>query len=223
MRFITPAQCRAARAILDWSQPDLAKECDIHVQTISGFESGNNTPTKRTLETITLCFEEAGIEFMEGDGLRRRLSEITRLTGAGGFETFLDDVYNTSIQNGKPDSRSEVFLSNVKHGNWIKWMGEEKWAKHVKRMTESKELLDVRIIVEDGDRNFPAKAYSQYKWFPKVLFNDKSFYSYSDKLAFLNFQKEEVEILIMRQKEFAEGYRNLFRLVWDYVAKTPKS
>lgn len=39
MIIIIPAQCRAARALLNWSQPDLAERWDMHVQTISAFEN----------------------------------------------------------------------------------------------------------------------------------------------------------------------------------------
>ena len=79
----------------------------------------------------------------------------------------------------------------------------------------------MRIIVQEGDWNFPAKSYSQYKWFPEASFNDKSFYSYHDKLAFLNFKEDDVEIVIMRQPEFAEGYRTMFRICWDNFATAP--
>ncbi len=221
MHLLSPSQCRAARALLDWNQPDLAAKCGIHVQTISGFEQGLTTPSQKTLQTIASVFEEGGIEFFDGDGIRRRVSEITQLSGEEGFSKFLDDVYNTCMEHGTKDKKAEVFLSNVMHRNWIKWMGEDRWQNHVRRMTEGKDVMHVRILVREGDEEFPAKDYAQYKWFPKPLFNDKSFYSYHDRLAFLNFQNGNVDILIMRQKEFAAGYRNLFRAVWDYVAKNP--
>ncbi len=199
----------------------MAKHSQIHVQTISAFEKGNSTPSKRTLKRITKVLEDSGIEFMDHDGLRRKQSELVRFQGADGFESFLDDVYLTAIRTGTKDTPCEIFLSNVYHPNWIKWLGKEKWANHVKRMTEARDIMDVRIIIKEGDINFPASAYSKYKCFPVKFFNDKSFYSYEDKLAFLNFQKENVEITIMRQPEFAHGYRVLFKIAWDYFAKSP--
>jgi len=54
------------------------------------------------------------------------------------------------------------------------------------------------------------------------MFNDKSFYSYHDKLAFLNFKGDDVEITIIQQPAFAEGYRNLFRIAWDHFAMEPE-
>ena len=90
-----------------------------------------------------------------------------------------------------------------------------------KPMAENKDIMDVRIIVRENDWDFPASAYSQYKWVPAKMFNDKSFYSYHDKLAFLNFKGDDVEIMIIRHPDFAEGYRNLFRISWDQVATFP--
>jgi hypothetical protein len=100
-------------------------------------------------------------------------------------------------------------------------MGKDKWELHTQRMTEKKHLMDVRILVKEGDTHFPAAGYSRYKWIPATLFNDKSFYSYHDKLAFLNFKADDVQITIIQQAEFAEGYRNLFRATWERVAIDP--
>lgn len=220
MKIITPSQCRAARALLNWGQPELGQRCSIHKQTISNFESERSTPSKGTLEKIIDVFELAGVEFIKG-GARER-DHVTTLTGRDGFSAFLDDVYQTATQNGSKKTPCEIYLSNVIHDNWIKWMGAEKWKKHIKRMTDNKDIMDVRIIVKEGDNNFPAESYSQYKWFPAPLFNDKSFYSYHDKLAFLNFEKDDVKITIMRQFEFAEGYRTLFEIAWNQAKTPPK-
>ena len=37
---LTPAQCRAARALLDWTQDELAERAEVSRGTIRGFESG---------------------------------------------------------------------------------------------------------------------------------------------------------------------------------------
>jgi transcriptional regulator with XRE-family HTH domain len=222
MHYLTPSQCRAARGLLDWSQPDLASRCDIHIQTISSFEKSLTTPSKRTLKKISDVFESQNIEFLESDGLRRKESPIICMRGRDGFQAFLDDVYNTAIEYGTSEKPVEIYLSNVHHLNWIKWMGEDLWHNHVDRMTRDKALMDVRIIVREGDKNFPAAAYSKYKWVPEKIFNEKSFYSYHNKLAFLNFQHDDVEITIIQQVDFANGYRQLFLAMWDNIARDPK-
>jgi len=74
---ITPAQCRAARALLNWAQADLAKDAHVASKTISDFEKGARIPRSENLEAIKVAFEKAGIEFISenGGGVGVRLKE----------------------------------------------------------------------------------------------------------------------------------------------------
>jgi predicted transcriptional regulator len=66
--MITPAQCRAARGLLAWSQQDLAKEAGVGIVTVHQLEAGTSEPRRATLEVIRRAFERAGVEFIEGNG-----------------------------------------------------------------------------------------------------------------------------------------------------------
>jgi len=71
------AQLRAARAMLNWSQSELALRADMSVETIKRLESMPDTlaATKvSTLNAITSAFSDAGVEFTNGDapGVRLR-------------------------------------------------------------------------------------------------------------------------------------------------------
>ncbi|MDH4990849.1 transcriptional regulator [Aquamicrobium lusatiense] len=70
--MITPAQCRAARALLDWSQQRLAEQSKIGNATIRNFEGDKSTPQHATLDVLRRTFESAGIEFLNGTGVRLR-------------------------------------------------------------------------------------------------------------------------------------------------------
>jgi transcriptional regulator with XRE-family HTH domain len=77
----TRAQCRAARALLNWSQEDLVVRAKITKKTIADFERGATRPRTQTLAQLVSAFETAGIEFLNGDrpGVRfRRKSRRTR-------------------------------------------------------------------------------------------------------------------------------------------------
>lgn len=220
--MITTAQIRGARGILNWSQGDLSDRTDISATSIGSIENGLTQPRESTLAIIQKAFEDAGVEFLGLEGIRFRTSYVQNFSGEKGFSDFLDDVFQTAIIHGTKQKPTKIYLSNVVHENWIKWMGKDRWANHTKRMTEHKDVMDVRIIVKEGDNNFPAAAYSQYKWFPEELFNDRSFYSYHDKLAFINFFEDDVQITVIQQAAFSEGYRTLFDIAWDKVAMSPK-
>lgn len=219
----TIEQIRAARALIGWSQKDLADHSGLSQTGIARIENGTNKPNSSTISRITDAFDKADIAFIGDSGVRKRTNEVRILRGKNAMSDFLDDVYEVSAAYGTVDNPTEVFLSNVVHQNWVKWMGEERWREHTERMTKGRNIMDVRIIIKEGDRNFPASAYSKYKWIEEKFFNEKSFYSYHDRLAFLDFGEDELTISIMKQPDFARGYRDLFLIAWNTLAHEPPS
>ncbi|MCJ2131269.1 helix-turn-helix transcriptional regulator [Methylobacterium sp. E-045] len=65
---MTRDQCRAARALLDWTQDQLAEASSVSKKTLADFESGKRTPYDRTLSDVQRAFETAGIEFIPENG-----------------------------------------------------------------------------------------------------------------------------------------------------------
>jgi transcriptional regulator with XRE-family HTH domain len=64
---MSPEQCRAARAWLDWSQLDLAKKAGVSGSTIRDFEAGRRIPIANNLKAIRQALEEAGMHFLFSD------------------------------------------------------------------------------------------------------------------------------------------------------------
>ena len=70
------AQLRAARALLDWNQTELANKAGVSVETIKRLERivGSLEATKvSTLDAITKALNKAGVEFTNGDAPGVRL------------------------------------------------------------------------------------------------------------------------------------------------------
>jgi len=65
---IFPEQSRAARALLNWSQAELAKKAKVAKQTLADFERSARQPYERTLADIRAALERAGIEFIAENG-----------------------------------------------------------------------------------------------------------------------------------------------------------
>ena len=78
---ITPRQIRAARAMLEIKQRDLARAAGISLATLNNIERGVADPRSSTLAAIERTLKEAGIE-VEEDGLLEevRLHRIARPT-----------------------------------------------------------------------------------------------------------------------------------------------
>ena len=65
---VSPAQCRAARGLLGWSQSDLSEASKTATKTVADFERGARVPYPRTLEDIREALETAGVEFIDENG-----------------------------------------------------------------------------------------------------------------------------------------------------------
>jgi DNA-binding transcriptional regulator YiaG len=62
---MTPEQCRAARAWLNWSQDALAKAASVGVSTVRDFEAGRREPTRNNLTAMKAVLETGGISFID--------------------------------------------------------------------------------------------------------------------------------------------------------------
>lgn len=212
----TIEQIRAARALIGWSQGDLAEHAGLSQTGIARIENGTNQPNSSTIAKITGAFDKADVEFIGETGVKKRTGEVRTLRGSEGFREFMDDVYKVASEVG-----GEIVLHSANPQNWVKWMGEEAYKNHAKRMADLHERIQVKITVEEGNTNFIASSFAEYRWFTKDLFKEQSFYAYGSKLAFISFTDNDVQIQILDKKEFSEGFRLLFDIAWDNVAKNP--
>lgn len=80
LAMITPAQCRAARGLVGWSQQDLAGHAGVGTVAIHQLESGTSQPRRATLDVIRRAFESAGVDFIDenggGAGVRLRKPQV---------------------------------------------------------------------------------------------------------------------------------------------------
>jgi transcriptional regulator with XRE-family HTH domain len=78
--MITPAQLRAARALLDWSRAKCGEIVGISCETVKNIEQGKFVPTAATVEKIVNNFSSFGVEFLIQHGVSLR---DTSLQGGG--------------------------------------------------------------------------------------------------------------------------------------------
>ena len=79
-RVITPAQIRAARALIGWTQAALARASGVSEIAIKNLERGATDPRVSTINNIERAFDQAGVVFLDigearGGGRGVRLKE----------------------------------------------------------------------------------------------------------------------------------------------------
>jgi transcriptional regulator with XRE-family HTH domain len=83
---MNPAQCRAARALLGMTQPELAHEARLGLSTVVDFEKTRRQVSNEAIAAIREAFERIGVEFIDenGGGPGVRLRKRQRPRGSRG-------------------------------------------------------------------------------------------------------------------------------------------
>jgi transcriptional regulator with XRE-family HTH domain len=74
---MNPAQSRAARGLLEWSQDDLARKAGLGLSTVRDFETRRREVSTQAVTAIRRALEGAGVQFIAagksgGPGVRLR-------------------------------------------------------------------------------------------------------------------------------------------------------
>jgi transcriptional regulator with XRE-family HTH domain len=71
---MSPAQCRAARSLIDIKQPELAIAAGLGLSTVVDYERGRRVVAQKSIDAMRSALEAAGVEFTNGGqpGVRLR-------------------------------------------------------------------------------------------------------------------------------------------------------
>jgi len=96
--ILLAAQCRAGRALVEWSLERLAQACSVDLQVLKEFEARFRRPDPETLSRIRAVLTDAGVAFVDENGggagarlklSRKELRALSRWEGEGGS---LEDI-----------------------------------------------------------------------------------------------------------------------------------
>lgn len=209
-------QIAAARSLLGWSQADLADRASVSKPSIIRIEKDLMGVKDEIRQSIETAVNDNGIIFTH-KGVQEKSIEIQKYSGSDGFRKFMWDVYNTANDQG-----GDIRLFNARPEYWYKWLGKEWYQEHAARMATLSDKITFHAISRENDHLFIAAPFGEYRWFPKELFNEKAFYAYGNKLGFLNFEKDTLEIFVIEQSDFTNGFKVLFEIAWEKMAIIPK-
>lgn len=206
----TIEQIRAARALIGWSQKDLADHADLSQTGVARIENGTNQPNSSTIAKIRAAFDKAGVEFLDSSGVKKRVNEIKVLKGVEGFRILMDDVYNTAKSKG-----GKISILNGTPSAFLKWLDHDWYMMHAARMTKIKSNYDFRIVAaRDESGGELATGFATYRWIDGDLFYNNSVYIYGDSVAFITFSENDVVIEVANRPSFAATFNLIFEYVW---------
>ena len=93
--MITAEQIRAARALLNWKQSDLAKKSGLSLPSINNVERQIGSPRISTLDILKKTLQNAGIEFIDDSGVKKltEIFEIKNYQGDDFIKKQNDDLF----------------------------------------------------------------------------------------------------------------------------------
>lgn len=65
---MTPSQCRAARALLKMTQPDLATAASVGLSTVVDFERERRQVSQPSVDSLRAALEGLGVCFIDANG-----------------------------------------------------------------------------------------------------------------------------------------------------------
>lgn len=210
---ITTAQIRGARGLLNWSQSELSERTGISGTSIGAIENGTTQPRESTLNAIQKSFEDAGIEFIGSEGIRKKSLHVDILKDTEGFKKFSKQVHE-AVQT---DNR-EVLQAYVDDSKFAEWLGDEA-VSHVE-VIQSSPNKKFKILQKEGDAYFPAKSYAEYRWIPEEQFLAVPFMVFGDKFAIILYEPDPT-IIVMNYPVLAEAYRLQFSIIWEQAIQPP--
>lgn len=212
---INARQIKAARVLLDWSQNDFAKATGISVATIRRLEAGYISPRSATTNSIWQCFEMAGIEFLESDGVRRRPCGVNIFEGNRSGAEFFQDI-KTSVQRGG----SDVYIVTPTAGTFAKYCGLENILEFgalvdVNRTTAIKCLITGEIEAPHSTSSF------QFRTLSKAFIDPVPFCAYGEKYAIaVPNGKPFSKLIVIDAPKMAIAARQHFLSLWDKGTQT---
>lgn len=207
MTKITPRQCKAARALKDWLQHDLAKTSGIGLGSIVKFEKGEYISDAK-IEIIINTFHKHCIEFLENEGVRL-LSDLVHIyRDANCYDEFFADTLK-DIEKKK----SEVCVFIRTQDMLIRTCGNTH-RNNLDRLNELNEKTKVRCILADVRLPSFAAPKFEIRNVPKHSLSPASFVTCGDRLSKIYLESNHYNICAKRISSLTKDYQDSFMMHW---------
>lgn len=211
--MINAEQIRSARALLDWPTSELAKRSGLTVNGLNKIERGYVNAQRDSLEKIQKVFEDSGIEFLPGSGLRRKDQMVTVHEGKNFWRNLVGDVYETLRHTG-----GEFLAAHMDEALAVKEIGVDFVMDQLKK--RRRVGITHRMLVRSDDKGL-IPSYQTYHTLPEKYFSFYPLNIFGPKIGF-SLRKHSPKSIIIHDARIAESARKLFDFVWDHTEIVPQ-
>ncbi|HOO51871.1 MAG TPA: helix-turn-helix domain-containing protein [Alphaproteobacteria bacterium] len=204
--MISVKQIRAGRALLDWSQKELADKTGISLRALANIEVGNAVPRSSTEEFIRLALEQGGVEFLSADGVRLKeeVLEILSFEGQDALRMMFSDILNVLPDGG------ELVGINLNEKYFFDHGGEYLSDFYDKMKCRN---IRERLLIRRGDK-FLITEKSSYRWLRPDLFTEVPFVVYGNTVMQILWG-DKLKLILIRNDALARAYKKQFEIYWE--------
>lgn len=204
--MISAQQVRAGRALLNWSQKDLARESGISLNAINNFEREIVTPRRDTLDSLRRTLEQAGLEFIGETGVNRIQERLdVQIIGTEGIAKALTDDICAALRGGV----GNLYMNGVDLGRFpANEVGE---FLRIETSAHSESLRRC-VLLPYGDFSFLSQE-PVYRWTSREGVGEVAFMTYGQTLVLLLWEPT-ARAIVIRNRAVAETFRKQFEIRW---------
>jgi transcriptional regulator with XRE-family HTH domain len=206
---ISPAQSKAARVYLEWSQEDLAKASDVSLSTVRSFENGF-CPRRNMVIQIRKALEKAGVDFTECEGVRRRNDDVKVYRGAGNCEMFFNDLSHTVEEQG-----GEILCVTQSQKMMMHSCGI---ADHddIERLEMLNDLAPIKCLIPEKSSSSVFPQSFQFRTTSRHRLGPNFYYIFGDKCAHvMPMSRMDFVFGVYRSHLVSDTYLAHFMSLWD--------
>jgi DNA-binding XRE family transcriptional regulator len=216
---ISASQIKAARALLDWSQDDLAEAANVSRTTIRSVEMGYAVRANNIAE-IYKALEKNGVEFLDDEGVKRQSEEMKTYRGSNGCDKFFDEILKVAHAND-----SDI-ICYIQSQDMLTRPSGATHRTNLERLEEIQKVTDVKCLVSDNVRLPLTPPSFQIRIMPeRSVFLPSSCFVYGDQWVFA-YQDRRMQsaFAVFQKAALAHSCQNHFLQYWNaakpYIAET---
>ena len=207
--MISSLQIKAARALLDWSQDDLAEGTGLSRTTIRSIELGY-AARPGNIKEIYRILEANGVEFLEGDGVRLRPQDKRDFMGSDSCDRFFEYMMRTVKRSGGDvvcQFESQAMLTKV---------SGKTHSSNLQRLEVINRIVPVQCMLGDTmTATFVLPSYGLRFSPEKPTILSMSTFVFGQQLALAYMDNNQhFSFAVFHNEKFVTDFRNYFQAKW---------